>query len=138
MRSIFSSKIFHGVILALALSAMLPAAAVGQRRWGAGRQNRARIVVHNYQQPYVIYQRRPVYGYRSYSNGYPQTYYGSQYAYRATQPYYTDQYYSYRYSQPYFANRYTYAWANPTYRYNGYRYRQSYRRNGLRLRIRLR
>src|SRR2546427_9916716 len=124
MKTILSSRVFHGVVCALVLSALFPVATLGQRGWGTGRQHRGRIVVYNYQRPYVIYQRRPVSSYRSYSYGYPQTYYGSQYyTYGASRPYYPNQYYSYRYSQPYFANRYTYSWANPTYRYDEYRYR---------------
>jgi len=139
MKSRLLSKVLWGAVCALMLSAVFPVAALGQRRWVA-RPHRSRVVIYNYQpRPYVVYQRRPAYGYQSYNYGYPQTYYGNRsYRYSSTQPDYTNQYYSYRYSQPYFANRYTYAWANPTYRYDGYRYRQPYRRNGLRVRIRLR
>jgi hypothetical protein len=152
MKSTFLTKTFHGVVCALVLSAIFPVAALGQRRW-EGRSHRSRIVIYNERpRPYVIYQRRPNYGYRSYTYGYPQTYYGNQYytsgypqpyygnqyyTYGSSQPDYTTQYYSYRYSQPYFANRYTYAWANPTYRYDGYRYRQRDRRSRIRIGIRL-
>jgi len=138
MKSTFLTKMVHAAVCTLALSAILPVAALGQRRW-EGRSHRSRVVIYNYRpRPYVVYQRRPNYSYRTYTNGYPQTYYGNQY-YTSGYPQsdYTTQYYSYRYSQPYFANRNTYSWANPTYRYDGYGYRQRYRGNGLRIRIRL-
>jgi len=143
MKSTVLTKMFQGAVCTLVLSAIFPVAALGQRRWMVGRPHRSRVVVYDYRpRPYVVYQRRPDYSYRSYTygtNGYPQSYYGNQYyTYGSSQPYYADRYYSYRYSQPYFANRYTYSWANPTYRYDAYRYRQRYRRNGLRLGIRLR
>ena len=151
MKSILSSKMFHGAVCALVLSAIFPVAALGQRSWIVVRPHRSRIVVYQ-PRPDVIYQRRPDYGYRSYTYGYPQSYsyrsytysypqsyYGSQYyTYGSSQPYYTNRDYSYRYSQPYFANRYAYSWANPTYRDDAYRYRQRYRGNGLRIGIRLR
>jgi hypothetical protein len=131
------SKLFHAAALTVVLSAVLPVAALGQRRWVAVRPHRSRIVVYNYQpRPYVIYQRRP-YSYQTYRYGYPQTYYGNQYYnYGYSQPYAGTQYYSYRYSQPYFANRYTYSWANPTYSYDGYRYRPRHRHDGFRMRVR--
>src|SRR6266404_1174717 len=139
MKSGVLSRLFHGAVCALVLSAIFPAAALGQRTCAA-RPHRGRMVVNNYQaRPYVVYQRRPSYSYRSYTNSYPQGYYGSQYyTYGTSQPYNTNGYYSYRYSQPYFANQYTYAWANPTYRYNGSRYRQRHRRSALRIGIGLR
>lgn len=86
----------------------------------------------------AIYQRRPYYGYQSYTYGHPKTYYRSQYTYGSYQPQNTNRFYSYRYSQPYFANRHTYSWANPTYRYNESWYRERQRRNRLRLGIRVR
>jgi hypothetical protein len=132
MKSTLLTRLFHGAVCALVLSAILPVAALGQRRWEG--RSRSRVVIYNERpRPYVIYQRRPNYSYRTYTSGYPQNY-GNQYY---IDPDYTSQYYSYRYSQPYFANRNTYAWANPTYRYDGYRYRQRNRGNGLRIRIRL-
>lgn len=133
MKAKVLSKLFHGAVGALVLSAIFPVAALGQRRW-VGRQHRSRIVVYNYQpRPDVVYQRRPYY-----SNGYPRNYYGSEYyTYGTSQPYYSNRYYSYRYSQPYFANRSTYAWANPTSRYDESWNRRN-RRNGLRVGIRLR
>jgi hypothetical protein len=139
MKSRVFSKLFHGAVCALVLSTIFPAAALGQRTCAA-RSHRSRVVVYNYRpRPYVVYQRRPYYSYRSYTNGYPQGYYGSQYyTYGTTQPYYTNGYYSYRYSQPYFANQYTYSWANPTYRYNESRYRHRHRRSDLRIGIALR
>jgi len=133
MKSRVLSKLFHGAVGALVLSAIFPVAALGQRRW-VGRPHRSRIVVYNYQpRPYVVYQRRSYY-----SNGYPQNYFGNEYyTYGTSQPYYGNEYYSYRYSQPYFANRSTYAWANPTYRYDE-SWNRRHRRNGLRVGIRLR
>jgi hypothetical protein len=133
MKSRFLSKLFHGAVGALVLSAIFPVAALGQRRW-VGRPHRSRIVVYNYQpRDYVIYQRRPYY-----SNGYSRNYYGSDYGtYGTSQPYYNNRYYSYRYSQPYFANRSTYAWTNPSYRYDE-SWNRSHRRNRLRVGIRLR
>src|SRR6267143_3215311 len=140
MKSTFLTRMFQGVVCALVLSAIFPVAALGQRRWMVVRPHRSRVVVYDYRpRPYGAYQRRPNYSYRSYTYGDPQTYYGRQYyAYGSAQSDYTTGYYSYRYSQPYFANRYTYSWANPPYRYDAYRYRQRYRRNGLRMGIRLR
>jgi hypothetical protein len=137
MKSRVLSRLFHGAICALVLSALFPVVALGQRRWG-DRQHRSRAVIYNYRRPYVVYQRRPYYSYQSYGYGYPQEYYGTQYSSYGSSPYYTDRYYSYRYSQPYFANRSTYAWANPTYRYDESWYRRRQRRNGLRIGIRLR
>jgi hypothetical protein len=132
MKSRALSKLFHGAVGVLVLSAIFPVAALGQRRW-AGRPHRSRIFVYNYQpRPYVVYQRRSYY-----SNGYPQNYYGGDYTYGTSQSY-SNGYYSYRYSQPYFANRYTYAWANPTYRYDESWYRQRHRRSGVRIGIRRR
>jgi len=150
-------RILFLMICSIVLAFVLPATALGQGR-GRGRgeekfykfanghdardgrwDGRGPRFGRRMSRSYVLYEQRPYYSYRSYTDGYPQTYYGSQYyTYGSAQPYYTDRYYSYRYSQPYFANRYTYSWANPTYRYNEYGYRQPYRRNGLRIRIRLR
>jgi len=137
MKSRVLSKLFHGAVCALVLSALFPVVALGQRRWG-NRQYRSRIVVYNYRRPAVVYQRRPYYSYGSYAYGYPQGYYGTQYSSYGSEPYYANQYYSYRYSQPYFANRSTYAWANPTYRYDESWDRRRHRRSGLRVGIRLR
>ena len=139
MKSTLLTKMFHTAVCTLVLSAILPVAALGQRRW-EGRSQRSRIVIYNYRpRPNVVYQRRPNYRYQTYTYGYPQTYYGNQYyTYGPSRSDYTTQYYSYRSSQPYFANRYTYSWANPTYTYDGYRYRQRSRRSGLRIGIRLR
>jgi hypothetical protein len=138
MKATVLSKLFHGAVCALILSAIFPVAALGQRRW-ENRQHGGRIVVYNYQRPYVVYQRRPHFSYQSYAYGYPQGYYGTRSStYSSSQPYYTNRYYSYRYSQPYFANRYSYAWANPTYSYDESSYRQRHRRNGLQIGIRLR
>jgi len=151
-------RILFLMIFSLGLAFVLPATGLGQGRGrGRGDEKRFYKFVNGHDardgrwdgrgpgfgrrmpRPYVIYGQGPYYSYRSYSDGYPQSYYGSQYyTYGSSQPYYADRYYSYRYSQPYFANRYTYSWANPTYRYDAYRYRQRYRRNGLRIGIRLR
>ena len=152
-------RIFFLMIFSIVLAFVLPATALGQGRGrGRGEEKKFYKFVNGHDarngrwdgarvdrrmgRSYVIYQRRPYYSYRSYTNdtsGYPQTYYGSQYyTYGSSQPYYTNRYYSYSYSQPYFANRYAYSWANPTYRYDAYRYRQRYRGNGLRIGIRLR
>src|SRR5438132_10267971 len=107
------SKISYAMVCSLAVSLMLSITAVGHRRWVVVRpQTRSRIVVYQ-PRPYVVYQPRSSYTYRTYMYSYPQ-------------PYYTNQY-SYRYSQPYFANPYTYSWANPTYSYDGYRYRPRHR-----------
>ena len=138
MRPNLQSKLFRAVICTLVLTAIFPVAALGQRR--CSRSQRSRAVIYNYEpRPYVLYQRRQYRSYGSYSSGYRQPYYGTQYyTYGYAQPYYTNQYYSYRYSQPYFANGYTYAWANPTYYNDGYSYRPGYRHNRFRARIRLR
>jgi hypothetical protein len=129
----------RGAMLALLVLILAPVSSFGQRRWVTVRPNRSRVVIYQ-PRPYVIYQRRPSYTYRTYTYGYPQssysTYYSNGYGY--TEPYYSSPYYSYRYSQPYFANRYTYSWANPTYRYYDNSYRPRYHRNGVQLRIRLR
>ena len=154
-------RILFLMICSLGLAFVLPATALGQARGrGRGEEKKFYKFINGHDardgrwdgrgpgfgrrmpRSYVIYEQRPYYSYRSYTygtNGYPQSYYGSQYyTYGSSQPYYTNQYYSYRYSQPYFANRDTYSWANPSYRYDEYGYRQPYRRNGLRIRIRLR
>ena len=147
-------RILFLTVLGIVLAFVLPATALGQGRGrGRGEEKKFYKFVNGHDardgrwdgrgrrvgRSYVIYQRRPYYNYRSSTYGYPQTYYGSQYStYGTSQPYYTNRYYSYRTSQPYFANRYAYSWANPTYRYDAYRYRQPYRRNGLRIGIRLR
>jgi hypothetical protein len=117
----------RGMMLALIVLALAPAAAFAQRRW-----HRSRAVVYQ-PQTYVIYQRRPTYRtytYRTY--GYPQSYYNTYYSngYGYTEPYYASPFYAYRYTQPYFANRYTYSWANPTYRYD-YGDRPRHRRSRL-------
>jgi hypothetical protein len=147
-------RILFLMIFSMGLAFVLPAVALGQGRdRGRGEEKKFYKFANGHDardgrwegrgrrvaQSYVIYQRRPSYNYRTYTDGYPQTYYGSQYyTYGSSQPYYTNRYYSYRYSQPYFANRYAYSWTNPTYRNDAYRYRQRYRRNGLRIGIRLR
>ena|SRR2546422_541266 len=101
------TKLLYAAMCALVLAVMLPITAMGQRRWVVVRPHRSRVVVYNYQRPYVVYQ----------------------------QPYYSNQYYSYRYSQPYFANRDTYSWANPTYRYDygDYGYYRRPRHNRVRI-----
>jgi hypothetical protein len=118
------SRNFWIAMCFLLFSVFLPLNVSGQRRWDTVRPHRSRIVVYQ-PRPYVVYQRRPNYSYRSYSYGY-------------SQPYYTNRSYSYRYSQPYFANRYTYSYANPTYYYEDYRYRPQRRHNRFRVSIRLR
>src|SRR6266567_9236071 len=135
------SMINRVVMIALVLLALAPVSAFAQRRW-----HRSRVVIYQ-PQPSVIYQTRPryqSYTYRTYTYGYPQSYYNTYYSngYGYTEPYYSSPYYSYRYSQPYFANRYTYSWANPTYSYRDseYSYRDSeyqprYRRNRVRVGI---
>src|ERR1044071_4400528 len=92
--------------LTFLLMLVLPVAVYGQRR-----SHRSRIVIYQ-PQPYVVYQRRPVYRYRTYSQsyypyanqyyGYSQPYYSSTYT-----PFYTNRYYNYGYSQPSYVNRYT-------------------------------
>ena len=141
--------------LSILLAFVLPATALGQGR-GRGQEKkfykfvnrhdardgrwdgRGRSFERRISRPYVVYQPRPYYNYRSSTYGYPQTYGRQYYTYRSSAPDYTNRYYSYRYSQPYFANRHTYAWANPTYRYNDFRYPPRYRRSGVRVGIRLR
>jgi hypothetical protein len=127
------------LILALLLIALMPLAAVGQRRLIVRERPRSRVIVYQ-PRSYVVYQRRPAYSYRTYGYGYTRPYNNSRYYYN------NSRYYSYRYSQPYFANRHTYAWANPTYRYNerpSYRYnerwyRERQPRRGVRVGIRWR
>ena len=125
------TKLLYGVLCALVLAVMIPATAMGQRRWVVVRPHRSRVVVYNY-------QPRPRYTYQTYTYGYPQSYYSTYYSngYGYTEPYYSSPYYSYRYSQPYFANRYAYSWANPTYRYNYADYGY-YRRHRNRSRVRI-
>ena len=129
----------RAAMLALLVFVLAPVISFAQRRWVTVRPHRSRIVVYQ-PRPYVIYQRRPSYSYRTYTYGYPQSYYSAYYSngYGYTEPYYSSPYYSYRYSQPYFANRYTYSWANPTSRYYENSYRPRYRQNRVQVRIRLR
>ena len=127
--------------LALLLVLFLPIATHAQRR------HRSRIVIYQ-NRPYVVYQRRPVYGYRYntytystpyysrsyystpyYSRSYYSTPYYSTYSY---DPYYASRYYGYGYSQPYYTDRYTYA--EPGYRYYNV-YRPRYRRSGISFRL---
>ena len=128
----------RAAMLALLVFIFAPVSSFAQRRWVTVRPHRSRVVIYQ-PRPYVIYQRRPSYTYRTYTYGYPQsynnTYYSNGYGY--TEPYYSSPYYSYRYSQPYFANRSTYSWSNPTYRYYENSYRPRYRRNRVQVRIRL-
>jgi len=124
LKSKLLSRALWVALGAVVLTALLPVMAAGQRRWVTRYQTNRRIVVYQ-PRPYMVYQRRPSYSYRTYRYGY-------------TEPYYASRYYSYPYSQPYIANRYTYSWANPTYRYDDYRYRNRHRRSGLRIGIRLR
>jgi hypothetical protein len=131
------SRIFWTAICFLVFSVFLPLSVSGQRRWVTVRPHRSRIVVYQ-PRPYVVYQRRPNYSYRSYSYGYSQPYYTNRYYSSGySQPYYTNQYYSYGYSQPYYTNRSTYSYGNPTYYYEGYRYRPQRRHNRFRVSIRL-
>lgn len=125
----------RAAMLALIALALAPATAFGQRRW-----HRSRVVVYQ-PQPYVIYQTRPryrTYTYRSYTYGYPQSYYNTYYSngYGYTEPYYASPYYGYRYTQPYYVNRYTYV--TPSYRYYDDGYYRRNRRSGFRLRLSLR
>ena len=133
-----SLSILRLTFMAAALLVLaLPVTTFAQRRLVIIRPQRSRVVVYQ-PRPYVVYQRRPSYSYRS-DYVYPQRYYSGYYPGAYSQPYYSTGNYSYRYSQPYFANRYTYSWANPTYRYynnDGYYRRQ--RRSGLSVRIGLR
>jgi hypothetical protein len=132
MKSKGFSKLVYGALGAVVLSAIFPVVALGQRRWVVVRPHRSRVVIYNRPAP-VIYQR----SYRTYTYGYPRTYYGNGYNYGYAQPSSASGFYSYRYSQPYFANPYTYSYANPTYRYyEGYRVRPRHRHNGVRLRLR--
>ena len=128
------SLLKRAVMIALVVLALAPVSAFAQRRW-----HRSRVVIYQ-TQPYVIYQRQPTYTYRTYTYGYPQSYYSTYYSngYGYTEPYYSTPYYSYRYSQPYFANRYSYSWANPTYRYYENGYYPRHRRNRVRVGIYLR
>jgi hypothetical protein len=118
-------------MLALFVLALAPASAFAQRRWVVVRPHRNRVVIYQPRQ-YVIERPRTAYRYRTYSYGYPQSYYSTYYSngYGYTEPYYASPFYSYRYTQPYFANRYTYSWANPTYRYD-YGYSPRHRRTGI-------
>jgi len=127
----------RALLVALFLLTLLPVTAFAQRRW-----RRSRVVIYQ-TQPSVIYQTRPryqSYTYRTYTYGYPQSYYSTYYSngYGYTEPYYSSPFYSYRYSQPYFANRYTYSWANPTYSYRYSEYRPRYRRSRFRVGVWLR
>src|ERR1043165_1062581 len=90
----------RSALLVLFVLVLAPVSTFAQRRWVT---HRNRIVIYQ-PRPYVIERPRTTYRYRTYTYGYPQSYYST--------------YYSYRYTQPYFANRYTYSWANPTYRYD--------------------
>ncbi len=121
----------RAAMLALLVLILAPVSSFAQRRWVTARPHRSRIVIYQ-PRPDVIYQRRPSYTNRTFTYGYPQSYYNTYYSngYGYTEPYYSSPFYSYRYSQPYFANRYTYSWANPTYRYyeNGYRPRSRHKR----------
>src|SRR5213080_4615449 len=137
MNKLNSSVMKRAAMLALIVLALAPASAFAQRRW-----HRSRVVIYQPQSS-VIYQTRPryqSYTYRTYTYGYPQSYYNTYYSngYGYTEPYYSSPYYSYRYSQPYFANRYTYSWANPTYSYRDDEYRPRYRRSRVRVGIWLR
>src|SRR5438132_13496051 len=97
LKSKWISRIFRAMVCALIFT-VAPVIAFGQRWVVVRPRTRSRIVVYQ-PQPYVIYQRRPDYSYRTYTYSNPG--------------YYPN--YSYRYSQPYFATPYTYAWAHPTY-----------------------
>ena len=137
MNKMNSSVMKRAAMLALIVLALAQVSAFAQRRW-----HRSRVVIYQ-PQPSVIYQTRPQYQsytYRTYTYGYPQSYYNTYYSngYGYTEPYYSSPYYSYRYSQPYFANRYTYSWANPTYSYRDSEYQPRYRRNRVRVGIWLR
>jgi hypothetical protein len=137
MNRSFLTTLTRVALLTTFAIALMPVSTFAQRRW-----HRSRVVIYQ-PQPYVVYQTRPryrTYTYRSYTYGYPQSYYNTYYAngYGYTEPYYSTPYYSYRYSQPYFANPYTYSWANPTYRYNeGGDYRR-HRRSRIRVGVYLR
>lgn len=131
-------SLFGRVALLAFLGMIVPVTAFAQRTWVVRRPQRNRVVIYQ-PRPYVVYQRRPVYTYRSNTYRYSEPYYSTRYYSSAySQPYYGNQSYSYRYYQPYYANRYGYAWSNrpDRYRYDGYQPR--YRRSGFRIGIRLR
>ena len=122
----------RAALVALFVLMILPVTTFAQRRWRA-RTYRSRIVITQ-PQPYVVYQRRPVYTYRY--NTYSQPYYSNQYYSDGySQPYYSNQYYSYGYTQPYAVNQYAYS---PGYQYGYNTYQPRYQGNRFRLRIRLR
>jgi hypothetical protein len=124
----------HVGTLALFVFALAPASALAQRRWTVVRPYRHRVVIYQPRQ-YVIERPRTTYRYRTYTYGYPQSYYSTYYSngYGYTEPYYASPYYGYRYTQPYYVNRYSYV--TPSYRYydNGY-YRRRHR-SGITLRF---
>jgi hypothetical protein len=131
------SVLGRAALVALFVLMILPVTTFAQRRWRA-LTYRSRIVITQ-PQPYVVYQRRPVYTYRyntysqpSYSNqyysdGYSQPYYSNQYN--------SNQYYSYGYTRPYVVNPYAYS---PGYQYGYNTYQPRYQRNRFRIGIRLR
>lgn len=127
-----SSRLMRASLLAVLAIVPLPVSTFAQGRW-----HRNRVVIYQ-TRPYVIYQTRPryrTYTYRTYTYGYPQSYYNTYYStgYGYTEPYYASPYYGYRYTQPYYANRYNYV--TPSYRYYDNGYYRRHRRSGLRLRF---
>ena len=113
--------------LVLLVVVAMPIGVFAQRRLIVARTRRSHIVVY----------RRPVYSYRTFTYGYPQSYYRTYYSngygypqsyystyysngYGYTDPYYATPYYAYRYSQPYISNGY----ASPAYYYQSYRPRR--------------
>jgi len=77
----------RAIIFALLLMVCVPVTSFAQRRWVVTRSPRSRIVVYQ-PRSNVIYQRRPSYTYRTYTYGYPQSYYSTYYSngYGYTEP----------------------------------------------------
>lgn len=121
----------RSAMLVLVVLVLAPVSTFAQRRWVT---HRNRVVIYQPRQ-YVIERPRTTYRYRTYTYGYPQSYYSTYYSngYGYTQPYYASPYYGYRYTQPSYVNRYSYI--TPSYRYydNGY-YRRRHR-SGITLRF---
>lgn len=118
-------------MLALFILALAPASSFAQRRWVT---HRNRVVIYQPRR-YVIERPRYEYRYRTYTYGYPRSYYSTYYSngYGYTEPYYASPYYGYRYTQPYYVNRYTYV--TPRYRYYDNGYYRRHRRSGITLRF---
>ena len=121
----------RSAMLVLFVLVLAPVGTFAQRRWVT---HRNRVVVYQPRQ-YVIERPRTTYRYRTYTYGYPQSYYSTYYSngYGYTEPYYASPYYGFRYTQPSYVNRHSYV--TPAYRYYDNGYYRRHRRSGLRLRF---